>query len=218
MIDQGGAGEAAVGKEAQRPKALLDTGALQAAIFNSGKLFVNLHSADLNDEELFSPEAPLSRIADRVVLEVTERASLHGVKDVVAGVAKLKALGYEIAIDDLGAGHAGLTSFTQLDPEIAKLDMSLVRGVDADVRRQSIVRSMKQLCDDLGILVIAEGGRDARRARHARRPRVRPSAGIPVREARSRVRRGQLVSRLALRTGAPRSTPRGPASSSARRK
>ncbi|MGD0525111.1 MAG: response regulator, partial [Polyangiaceae bacterium] len=85
------------------------------------KLFVNLHSADLNDEELFSPEAPLSRMADRVVLEVTERASLHGVKDVVAGVAKLKALGYQIAIDDLGAGYAGLTSFTQLDAEVAKL-------------------------------------------------------------------------------------------------
>ncbi len=121
------------------------------------KLFVNLHSADLNDEELYSAQAPLSRIAGRVVLEVTERASLYGVKNVAACVAKLKALGFQIAIDDLGAGYAGLTSFTQLDPEVAKLDMSLVRGVDADPRRQSIVRSMTRLCDDLGIMVIAEG-------------------------------------------------------------
>jgi EAL domain-containing protein (putative c-di-GMP-specific phosphodiesterase class I)/CheY-like chemotaxis protein len=121
------------------------------------KLFVNLHSADLNDDELYSPDAPLSKIADRVVLEVTERASLYGVKNVAEAVGKLKALGYQIAIDDLGAGYAGLTSFTQLDPEVAKLDMSLVRGVDADVRRQSIVRSMKTLCDDLGIQVVAEG-------------------------------------------------------------
>jgi EAL domain-containing protein (putative c-di-GMP-specific phosphodiesterase class I) len=91
------------------------------------------------------------------VLEVTERASLDEVSNVAACVARLKALGFQIAIDDLGAGYAGLTSFTQLEPNIAKLDMSLVRGVDADSRRQSIIRSMKSLCDELGVLVIAEG-------------------------------------------------------------
>ena len=121
------------------------------------KLFVNLHSADLNDEELYSPDAPLSKIATRVVLEVTERASLYGVKNITACIAKLKALGFQIAIDDLGAGYAGLTSFTQLEPEIAKLDMSLVRDVDTDSRRQSIIRSMNTLCKELDMLVVAEG-------------------------------------------------------------
>jgi EAL domain-containing protein (putative c-di-GMP-specific phosphodiesterase class I) len=121
------------------------------------KLFVNLHAADLNDDELYSPDAPLSKIAGRVVLEVTERASLYGVKSVPACAAKLKGLGYQIAIDDLGEGYAGLTSFTQLEPSVAKLDMSLVRGVDTDIQRQSIVRSMKRLCDELGVLVVAEG-------------------------------------------------------------
>jgi EAL domain-containing protein (putative c-di-GMP-specific phosphodiesterase class I) len=120
-------------------------------------LFVNLHSADLGDEDLYSADAPLSKIANRVVLEITERASLHGISDVPGRVARLKALGFRIAIDDLGAGYAGLTSFTQLEPEFAKLDMSLIRGVDVDSRRQSIVRSMKKLCDELGMLVIAEG-------------------------------------------------------------
>jgi EAL domain-containing protein (putative c-di-GMP-specific phosphodiesterase class I) len=72
-------------------------------------------------------------------------------------VARLKGLGYQIAVDDLGAGYAGLTSFTQLEPNIAKLDMSLVRGVDTDSRRQSIIRSMRNLCDELGVMVIAEG-------------------------------------------------------------
>jgi EAL domain-containing protein (putative c-di-GMP-specific phosphodiesterase class I) len=126
------------------------------------KLFVNLHSADLNDEELYAAEAPLSRIASRVVLEVTERASLHDVKSVAQCVTRLKSLGYQIAIDDLGAGYAGLTSFTQLAPNLAKLDMSLVRGIDTDVRLQSIVRSMKNLCDELGVGVIAEGVETAR--------------------------------------------------------
>ncbi|MGD0677125.1 MAG: EAL domain-containing protein [Polyangiaceae bacterium] len=121
------------------------------------KLFVNLHAADLNDDELYSPDAPLSKIASRVVLEVTERASLYGVKNISACVARLKKLGFDIAIDDLGAGYAGLASFTQLEPEVAKLDMSLVRGIDMDSRRHRIVRAMKSLCDDLGILVVAEG-------------------------------------------------------------
>jgi EAL domain-containing protein (putative c-di-GMP-specific phosphodiesterase class I)/ActR/RegA family two-component response regulator len=121
------------------------------------KLFVNLHSFDLNDDELYSAVAPLSKIATRVVLEVTERASLVGVRSIGDRVGELKGLGFQIAIDDLGAGYAGLASFTQLEPEVAKLDMTLVRGVDADSRRQSIVRSMKKLCDELGMMVVAEG-------------------------------------------------------------
>jgi EAL domain-containing protein (putative c-di-GMP-specific phosphodiesterase class I)/ActR/RegA family two-component response regulator len=128
-----------------------------ASVPDGAKLFVNLHSADLNDDELYSADAPLSKIADRVVLEVTERASLHGVRNIAASVVQLKRLGFEIAIDDLGAGYAGLTSFTVLEPEVAKLDMSLVRGVDTDSRRRAIIRSMKKLCDELGMLVVAEG-------------------------------------------------------------
>ena len=120
-------------------------------------LFVNLHSSDLNDEELYLADAPLSRLAKRVVLEITERASLYGVQDMAARLKKLRGMGFRLAIDDLGAGYAGLTSFTMLEPEIAKLDMSLVRGVDKDSKRQSIIRSMKTLCDELKILVVSEG-------------------------------------------------------------
>ncbi len=121
------------------------------------KLFVNLHSSDLDDDELYSPSAPLSKIASRVVLEVTERASLHDLTNIAERVARLKSLGFQIAIDDLGAGYAGLTSFTLLEPQVVKLDMSLIRGVDHDPQRQTIVRSMRKLCDELGMLVVAEG-------------------------------------------------------------
>jgi len=121
------------------------------------KFFVNLHAADLNDDELFDAATPLARIADRVVLEITERASLEIVKNVDQRMKKLKDLGFVIAIDDLGSGYAGLTSFAQLDPALAKLDMSLIRGIDAQPRKQTIVRSMCTLCKELGILVVAEG-------------------------------------------------------------
>jgi EAL domain-containing protein (putative c-di-GMP-specific phosphodiesterase class I) len=119
--------------------------------------FVNLHANDLLDEQLWSPEAPLSQHAARVVLELTERASLDGINDVQARVARLRALGYRIAIDDMGAGYAGLTSIAQLHPEIMKLDMALIHKVDVDVTRQKLIAAMVTLCNEMSIEVIAEG-------------------------------------------------------------
>lgn len=120
-------------------------------------LFVNLHTRDLLDDELFSPAAPLTQHARRVVLEITERASLQEVPDVQARVARLRALGFRIAVDDLGAGYAGLTSFALLEPEIVKLDMSLVRGLHREPTKRTLVRTMITMCKELGMAVIGEG-------------------------------------------------------------
>jgi len=120
-------------------------------------LFVNLHPEDLQDEELFAVKSPLSLIAPRVVLEVTERASLDAMHDVRERAAALRRLGFRIAIDDLGSGYAGLSSIVQLKPDVVKLDMSLVRDVDTDVTKQRLIRSMTQLCGEMGILVVTEG-------------------------------------------------------------
>ncbi|MCA9639612.1 MAG: EAL domain-containing protein [Polyangiaceae bacterium] len=120
-------------------------------------LFVNLHPADLMDSQLFSPTAPLSKIAPRVVLEITERASLEKLDDVPGRVASLRALGFRVAIDDLGAGYAGLGSFTELEPDIVKLDMSLVRGVHLHRTKEKVILSMMSLARELGTTVVAEG-------------------------------------------------------------
>ena len=119
--------------------------------------FINLHARDLMDADLLSGKSPLSAIANRVVLEITERASLDQVKDVRATIAELRRMGFRIAIDDLGAGYAGLTSFATLEPEFAKLDMSLVRDVDRSPTKEKLIRSMTSLCKELGIMVVAEG-------------------------------------------------------------
>ena len=120
-------------------------------------LFVNLHARDLMDASLLLPSSPLSAIANRVVLEITERASLGDVKDARARVAALRRMGFRIAIDDLGAGYAGLTSFATLEPEFVKLDMSLVRDIDRNHTKEALVRSMTSVCKELGMLVVAEG-------------------------------------------------------------
>jgi EAL domain-containing protein (putative c-di-GMP-specific phosphodiesterase class I) len=120
-------------------------------------LFVNLHTRDLLDPELYEATAPLSQFAHRVVLEITERAAIDDVKDIQARVSVLRYNGFRIAIDDLGAGYAGLSSFAALQPEIVKLDMSLVRNVhQSDVRRK-LITSMTSLCKDMQMLVVAEG-------------------------------------------------------------
>jgi EAL domain-containing protein (putative c-di-GMP-specific phosphodiesterase class I) len=122
-----------------------------------GLLFVNLHAMELDDDSLIAPDAPLSRHASRVVLEVTERAPLETIRDVTSRVAQLRALGYRIAVDDLGAGYAGLTSFAHLEPEVVKVDMSLIRGIDKSAMKQKLLGSIVGLCRDLGIEIIAEG-------------------------------------------------------------
>jgi EAL domain-containing protein (putative c-di-GMP-specific phosphodiesterase class I) len=120
-------------------------------------LFVNLHPADLEDDELYSEEGALTPFARQVVLEITERAALDQIHELQARVMRLRALGYRIAIDDLGAGYAGLTSFAQLEPEVVKVDMSLVRGIDSSAVKQKLVRSIIALCTELGIQLVAEG-------------------------------------------------------------
>jgi EAL domain-containing protein (putative c-di-GMP-specific phosphodiesterase class I) len=121
-------------------------------------IFANLHALDLTHDSLYDAEAPLSGHARRVVLEVTERASLQRIERLGERIARLRQLGFKIAVDDLGAGYAGLSSFSQLEPDIVKLDMSLVRGVDGSSSKASLVRSMVQVCtQELGMRVICEG-------------------------------------------------------------
>jgi EAL domain-containing protein (putative c-di-GMP-specific phosphodiesterase class I) len=122
-----------------------------------GVVFVNLHLLDLFDKQLTSPFSPLSRVANRVVLEITERTSLEGQADVRYRVAELRELGFKIAIDDLGGGHARMGTFTPLDCDYVKLDMSLVRDIDKHPMKQRLVRSVNELCKSQGTKIIGEG-------------------------------------------------------------
>jgi EAL domain-containing protein (putative c-di-GMP-specific phosphodiesterase class I) len=130
-------------------------------VFASGdhqwNLFLNLHPMDLNDLGLLDPKSLAHRFAKHIVLEVTERATLDRVGDVRERVARLREVGYRIAIDDLGAGYAGLNSFATLEPDFVKLDMALVRDIDKSATKRRLVRVMAGLCHDMGMRVVAEG-------------------------------------------------------------
>lgn len=119
--------------------------------------FMNVHPDDLMDPALYLPHAPLTLLAEHVVLELTDRASLEHVTDVAERIGRLRAFGYRIALDDLGAGQAGLELFAQLEPEFVKVDTSVIRGVHTDPNKAAIVRSIVRVCHDMGKAVVAEG-------------------------------------------------------------
>jgi EAL domain-containing protein (putative c-di-GMP-specific phosphodiesterase class I) len=130
---------------------------IAASPVQRGMIFINLHLLDLFDKQLTSPFAPLSKVASRVVLEITERTSLDGQIDLRYRVAELRELGFKIAIDDLGGGHARMGTFSPLDTDFVKLDMSLVRDVDKHQMKQRLIRSITELCRAQGTMVIGEG-------------------------------------------------------------
>lgn len=132
-----------------------------AEMFTGGErpelLFVNLHIADLLDPHLLSPNSALSRLAPQVVLEITERSALDSITDVASRIASLRELGYRVAIDDLGAGYSGLTTFALIEPDFIKLDMGLIRNIDQRPMNQRIVRTVVALCADMNKAAVVEG-------------------------------------------------------------
>jgi EAL domain-containing protein (putative c-di-GMP-specific phosphodiesterase class I) len=119
-------------------------------------IFVNVHGLELTDEELFAPGSPLAGMAGRVVLEITERTGLDPAAG-PASVAMLRKLGYRIAVDDLGAGYAALGALATLEPDVVKLDMSLIRDIHRHPTKRRVVAAITNLCRELGSRVVAEG-------------------------------------------------------------
>jgi len=120
-------------------------------------LFVNIHTAELADDFLFSGGCPLVPHATRVIFEITERAAIDGVHDLPKRVRTLREMGFRIALDDLGAGYAGLSTFASLEPDIVKIDMSLIRNIQDSITKQRVVRSLVTLCREMNMRVVAEG-------------------------------------------------------------
>ncbi len=94
---------------------------------------------------------------DRLIFEFTENEQMASPDHVESIIDTYRRIGFAVAIDDFGAGHAGLDLFARLTTDLIKLDMDLVRGIDADRRRQAVVRAVVGLCEELGTEIIAEG-------------------------------------------------------------
>jgi EAL domain-containing protein (putative c-di-GMP-specific phosphodiesterase class I)/CheY-like chemotaxis protein len=116
-------------------------------------------SLNVSPEVMCSDElAPLlDPVADRLVLEMTEGSPLRDHEQVREKLRPLRDRGARLAIDDVGAGYAGLARVVLLEPELMKLDRSVVAGASEDRRRRALIGRLVAFCGDVGIDMIAEG-------------------------------------------------------------
>lgn len=94
---------------------------------------------------------------DRLMFEFTETERMADAAHVQNIIDTYQAMGFVTALDDFGAGHAGLGLLARFRPDFIKLDMELLRGIDSSAPRRMIVEAMVGLCARLGVTVIAEG-------------------------------------------------------------
>lgn len=93
----------------------------------------------------------------QLILEVTEEEIIGDHSRFDAVIASYRAAGIGTAVDDFGAGYAGLNLLADFQPDFLKIDLKLVRDIHQHGPRQAIVRGIVQVCADLGVDVVAEG-------------------------------------------------------------
>ena len=94
---------------------------------------------------------------DRVVVELTERHAVVSYPELNAALAPYRADGLRVAVDDTGAGWAGLQHVLELEPDYLKLDAVLTRAVDRSPRQQAMVSALVTFAGRTGAQVVAEG-------------------------------------------------------------
>jgi len=94
---------------------------------------------------------------DRIMLEFSETEQVEDIFEGRRAVNQHAARGFLTAMDDFGAGYQGLSLLCDVQPDVIKMDMSMVRGVDTDPRRAKIVSAIVQLCRELDVMPVCEG-------------------------------------------------------------
>lgn len=94
--------------------------------------------------------------ADRLVIEITEHAPVDDYGTLSDALAPLRERGVRVAVDDAGAGFSSLRHVVRLQPDILKIDGSLVRGIDAEPLHRAMVESLVSFSDHGDALVVAE--------------------------------------------------------------
>lgn len=95
--------------------------------------------------------------ADKIMFEFTEVEKIEDINLIKSIVEYYSKLGFKTAIDDFGSGYAGLGLLAEFQTNIVKLDMELIRNIDKDHARQSIVKHCLNIFRDLKITPLAEG-------------------------------------------------------------
>ncbi|MFF2888476.1 EAL domain-containing protein [Paenibacillus sp. NPDC057967] len=126
------------------------------------KLFINV-MAQIMEDPSFSPGRTLSFLErqhlqpNQVVFEITERSSIEDYPAVKKALQHYRNQGYQIAIDDVGAGYSSLQSIVELRPDYLKVDRSIIHHIHQDDVKAHILHTLQEVGAKLGVPLIAEG-------------------------------------------------------------
>lgn len=96
-------------------------------------------------------------VPEQVIVEVTEDEMISGFSQFSSAIKKLRVSGMGLAIDDFGAGYAGLSLLTKIQPDKVKIDREIITDIHLSGPKQAVVRSIISCCRELEIAVVAEG-------------------------------------------------------------
>ncbi|MEN3110024.1 EAL domain-containing protein [Uliginosibacterium paludis] len=139
----------------------LETSAIRNALQALGQLPDSLYLAvnaspetlmDASFDALFQDVDPT-----RIVLELTEHVRVRDYAGLMQRIARLRARGMRLSVDDAGAGYASMRHILNLHPEMIKLDVSLTRGIDQDPARRALAAALIDFGRQTGCSVLAEG-------------------------------------------------------------
>ncbi len=95
--------------------------------------------------------------SSRLVVEITEHAPIDDYPRLAGVLAELRLRGVRLAIDDAGAGYSSLRHILELNPELIKLDITLIRNINRDTSKQALAAGIISFADKIGTSIIAEG-------------------------------------------------------------
>ncbi len=93
----------------------------------------------------------------KIIFEVTEGERITDRQHLISIFREYRKHGLQTAIDDFGAGYAGLDLLAEFQPDILKLDMAIIRDIDKRDASRAITKAVVSICHDLGVRLIAEG-------------------------------------------------------------
>jgi diguanylate cyclase (GGDEF)-like protein len=176
-----------------------------------GKLFLNVSPEVLLQQEAKRGETldyihEIGLNPERVIIELTENQPTYDYDLLREAVMHYRDMGFQIAIDDLGEGFSSLRLWSELRPEYVKIDMHFVQGINHDPVKRQFVRSIQEIAEQSGTIVIAEGIetqtellliRDLNisygQGYHIARPNANPGRELPAEIAKTLNRNGVAV-------------------------
>jgi EAL domain-containing protein (putative c-di-GMP-specific phosphodiesterase class I)/GGDEF domain-containing protein len=177
-----------------------------------GKLFLNVSPECLLQRNMMKSGETLGYIRglgispDRVIIELTENQPTYDYDLLREAAMHYRAMGFEIAMDDLGEGFSGLRLWSELRPEYVKIDMHFIQGINLDPVKLQFVRSIQEIAENSGSRVIAEGietqaelllirdlGIALGQGYHIARPHASPAATVSAEVSKALSRTGIAV-------------------------